>query len=51
MKLMSKAHFTGNAIEHSIVIFGNLESIAWKKMVKNESVITNFTYLDDKMAN
>ena len=45
MKLMSKAHFTGNAIEHSNVIFGNLEAIIEKKMDKNLSVIANSTFL------
>ena len=51
MKLMSKAHFTGNAIEHSNVIFGNLESIGGRKMVKNESIITNSTYLVNNTVN
>ena len=33
MKLMSKSHFTGNAIQYSNVIFGNLTSFDGKKMV------------------
>ena len=37
MKLMSKAHFTGDAIEYSNVIFGNLKSFDGKKMVINQS--------------
>ena len=51
MKLMSKAHFTGNAIEHSNIIFGNFQSIDGDKMVKNESVTTNSTYLVNGIVN
>ena len=51
MKLMSKAHFTGDAIEYSNVIFGNLKSFNGRKMVKNESVVTNSIYLVNNIIN
>ena len=51
MKLMSKAHFKGNAIQYSNVIFGNLKSFNGRKMVKNESVLTNSIYLVNNIIN
>ena len=51
MKLMSKAHFTGNVVEHSNIIFCNFQSIDGDKMVKNEIVTTISTYQVNSIVN